>query len=214
MQNILVSLFILTLVLTMGVMGASKAAFAADIVLPAPERSGGPTVLEAISNRSSARQVAFIDKDIPQNDLATLLWAGTGLNRENGWTVPMAMGSAPYVDIYVLLKTGVYTYDWQTPHRLRQINSNNIISQATSQGFVATASCVLVFVTREGSVGTDSWADVGAGAIAQNIYLASEALGIKVRYAASMNRDALLNNFGPSDVPRRLIAIMSVGYQE
>lgn len=211
MQNMLVSLFILTLVLTIG---APIAAFADDIVLPAPDRSSGPSVLEAISNRASARQVAFMDREIPQNDLATLLWAGTGLNRENGWTVPMAMGSAPYVDVYVLLKTGVYTYDWQTPHRLRQINSNNIISQASSQGFVATASCILAFVTREGSVGTASWADVGAGAIAQNIYLASEALGIKVRYAASFNRDALLNNFGPAASSLRIIAIMSVGYQE
>lgn len=60
----------------------------------------------------------------------------------------------------------------------------------------------------------DSWVDVRDVAIAQNIYPTSKARGLRVRYVASTNSDAMLNNFGLSEVLLRIIAIMSVGYKE
>lgn len=192
--------------------GSLRAAFAADVILPSPEQSGGLSVLEAVANRASAKQIPFEKKEIPEKDLATLLWAGTGLNRERGWTVPMAMGSVPYVDIYVLLKTGVYSYDWEK-NRLLQINPKNLIPRTSSQEFVATAPCILVFVTKSGRARVESWADVATGAMTQNIYLACEALGLKGRYAATFNKETLLNNFELAGPLLRIIAIMPVGYQ-
>lgn len=200
----------LVFVLTLGIF---QAAFAADIVLPTPQYSGGPSLLEAIANRSSAAPKPFEQKEIPERDLSTLLWAATGLNRERGWTVPMAMGSAPYVDIYVLLKTGVYSYDWEK-NRLLQINPKNLLSRASGQDFVATAPCILVFATKGGRARVDSWADTAAGAMAQNVYLAGQALGLKARYAGSFNKETLLNNFELAGPLLRIIAIMPVGYQQ
>lgn len=186
--------------------------FAADMILPNPEKSGGPSVLEAMANRASAKQQAFENKSIPEKDLSTLLWAGTGLNRDKGWTVPMAMGAAPYVDIYVLLKSGVYSYDWEK-NRLLQLSAKNIIPRASGQEYVATAPCILVFVTKEGRARVASWADVAAGAMSQNIYLACEALGLKARYAATFNKETLLSNMEAAGLLLKIIAIMPVGYQ-
>lgn len=190
-----------------------QAAFAADVILSSPNKQGGITVLEAIANRASAKPVPFEKKEISEKDLSTLLWAGSGLNREKGWTVPMAMGAAPYVDIYVLLKSGVYTYDWEK-NRLLQMSPKNLIPRTSGQEYVGTAPCILVFVTKNGRVRVDSWADVATGAMSQNIYLACEALGLKARYAATFNKETLMNNFEQSDPPLRIIAIMPVGYQK
>lgn len=190
-----------------------QAAFAADVILPLPEEHGGIDVLKAIANRASAKPVPFERKEISEKDLATLLWAGSGLNREKGWTVPMAMGAAPYVDIYVLLNTGVYTYDWGK-NRLLQMSQKNLIPRVSGQEFVSTAPCVLVFVTKNGRVRVDSWVDVAVGAMSQNIYLACEALGLKARYAATFNKETLLNNFEQAGYLLRIIAIMPVGYQK
>lgn len=188
------------------------AAFAADTILPNPEKSGGLSVLEAMANRSSAKPEAFENKSIPEKDLSTLLWAGTGLNRDKGWTVPMANGVAPYVDIYVLLKSGVYSYDW-AKNMLLQLSAKNVIPRASGQEYVTTAPCILVFVTKEGRARVESWADVAAGAMSQNIYLACEALGLKARYAATFNKEALLSNMEAAGLLLKIIAIMPVGYQ-
>lgn len=192
--------------------GAAGGAFAADIVLPSPEKSGGMPLFGALDSRSSATQAGFEDRELSEKQISTLLWAGSGLNRERGWTVPMAMGSEPYVDIYVLLKSGVYRYDWGK-NMLSQINTKNLIPRASSQQYVSTAPCVFVFATKSGRARVDSWADTAAGAMAQNIYLACESMGLKARYAATFNRETLLNNFELAGPLLRIIAIMPAGYQ-
>lgn len=194
------------------ILTVAPAAFAVDVMLPNPQKNGGPAVLEAIATRSSAKQEAFENTSIPEQDLSTLLWAGTGLNRDKGWTVPMAMGAAPYVDIYVLLKSGVYSYDWKK-NRLLQLSTKNIIPRASGQDYVATAPCILIFATKGGRARVESWADVAAGSMSQNVYLACEALGLKARYAATFNKETLLNNMELAGVLLRIIAIMPVGYQ-
>ncbi len=75
-----------------------------------PGKRGRKSVLQAISGeRSSAAQTAFTDKEPSLKELSTLVWAATGKNRDGkGWTVPFAMGSDPYISLYVLLKSGAY----------------------------------------------------------------------------------------------------------
>lgn len=192
--------------------GAMQSALAADIIMVSPEKNGGMPVLEAIANRSSAKQAPFDNKELSEKDLSTLLWAATGLNRERGWTIPIAMGAEPYVDIYVLLKTGVYRFDWEK-NRLLQINTKNLISRASGQKYITTAPCVFVFTTKSGRARIESWADTATGAMTQNIYLACESLGLKARYAATFNNETLLNNFELAGPLLRIIAIMPVGYQ-
>lgn len=196
----------------MAIIGAAGGALAADIILPTPEKGGGIPLFDALAKRSSATHAGFDDKELSEKQLSTLLWAGTGLNRERGWTVPMAMGAEPYVDIYVLLKSGIYRYDWGK-NVLLQINTKNLIPRASSQQYVATAPCIFVFATKSGRARVDSWADTAAGAMAQNIYLACESMGLKARYAATFNRETLLNSFELAGPLLRIISIMPAGYQ-
>ena len=99
---------------------------AADITLPAPATQGGEGIFTVLNARHSAVPSDFPLKDITRQELANLLWAATGQNRNgNGWTVPFAMHRAPYNTLYVLMDTGVYRYDWQR-NSLEEISRHDI----------------------------------------------------------------------------------------
>lgn len=190
----------------------ASCASALPIVLEEPMKSGGPSVLEAIANRSSAEQKDFLNEPPTLKELATVLWAATGKNREpKGWTVPMAMGREPYVSVYVLMKSGGYLYNWEKNALIEVSVGKNLQRRAVTQDFAKTAPCVLVFVDR-GMINVDSYGEIATGAMSQNVYLAAEALGLKTRFIASFNRGAIEEalNLGPI---MRVIGVMVLGRQ-
>ena len=98
------------------------------ISLPAPEREGGKTVLEALQRRQTTREID--SKELPLQVLSNLLWAAFGVNREKGSfskpgrTAPSASNSQE-IDLYVALKDGLYLYE-AIPHRLTPISTVDI----------------------------------------------------------------------------------------
>jgi nitroreductase len=192
--------------------GFSAGRAPADVALPAPETDGGPGVLTAIRTRASATHAGFSDRTISDGDLSTLLWAATGRNRQgSGWTIPLAMGKPPYVDVYVLAKNGSFLYDWEK-NALKQTGTENVIGKAGRQSFVASASHVLVFVKNESEQFSRDFGDVAAGAMTQNVYLAATGLGIKGRYVVGMNVDVLRASLG-LEKHEKPVCIMPLGYQ-
>ncbi|MEG1602664.1 MAG: nitroreductase family protein [Cloacibacillus sp.] len=205
MKNILMitALFILTF---------STAACAANIILPEPDKTGGPSVLEAIANRASAAQEPFAKQELSMKELSTVLWAATGKNREpKGWTVPMAMGREPYVTVYVILKNGGYIYNWEKNALIEVIAEKRLISRAVTQDFAKTAPCLLVLVNR-GTMNVEQYSDIAAGAMAQNVYLAAEALNLKTRFLASFNKVSLESSLMLGPI-MKIAGVMVVGRQ-
>ena len=170
------------------VIAAAASASAANIILPEPDKTGGPAVLSAIAGRASAAQKPFLKDELTPKELSTILWAATGKNREpKGWTIPLAMGREPYVTIYVLLKNGGYIYSWEKNALIEASAEKRLISRAANQDFAKTAPCLLVFVNR-GTMNVDQYNYIAVGAMSQNVYLAAEALGLKTRFMASFNK--------------------------
>ena len=63
-----------------------------QISLPQPSKSLETTVIEALQNRRSER--VFAEKQMSDQDLASLLWAANGINREDGRrTAPSAINA-------------------------------------------------------------------------------------------------------------------------
>lgn len=95
-------------------MSNQKALELGVIVLPPPLKKGGLPLLEALQIRRTERNIS--SKEIPTSILSNLLWAALGVNREKasfkkvGRTAPSASNSQE-IDLYVLLKEGVYLYD-------------------------------------------------------------------------------------------------------
>jgi hypothetical protein len=188
---------------------------AEDVKLPEPQTTGGAGMFDMLKNRASALSGSFPAGAVSMEELSTLLWAASGLNRpEKGWTVPMAMGREPYCKVYAAGEQGVFLYDWKD-NVLREITKGDVRGELGSQGFIANVPYILIFVTDGealesfGARGA-GWGYVAVGAMTQNVYLAAEALSIGVRYMASMNPDAVRGHLklADSDTP---VCIMPVG---
>jgi nitroreductase len=193
------------------------ASLSADVELPAPRTEGGTALFETLKKRSSAAGGDFSPAEVSLEELSTLLWAATGLNRgESGWTVPMAEGLEPYVDVYVIGNEGVFRYDWKA-NKLLEISGENIKGQVGHQAFVRRAAWILAFASnpeglaklRNAEAGAE-FAQVLTGAMTQNVYLAAVALNLGTRYIHSFYPDELKNGLKlpEGSVP---IALMLVG---
>ena len=104
--------------------GTSLSPALEPITLVKPETDGGKSVLAALKERRTNRNVSA-EKLQPQM-LSNLLWAAFGVNREgealrgrSGRTAASASNSQE-IDLYVALSEGVYLYE-AVPHRLSPV---------------------------------------------------------------------------------------------
>jgi hypothetical protein len=191
-------------------------ASAENVQLPDPQVTGGAGIFDVLKHRASASSGSFPTGAVSMEELSTILWAASGLNRPGkGWTVPMAMGREPYCKVYAAGENGAFLYDWKN-NVLKEISKSDVRSALGSQGFIAKAPYILVFVIDgeaagkfDGTRGAD-WGRVAVGAMTQNVYLAAEALNIGVRYIAFLKADAVRNHLKLTDADTP-ICIMPLG---
>ncbi|MCL2413141.1 MAG: nitroreductase family protein [Bacteroidales bacterium] len=165
---------------------AVMAIHAQNIQLPAPQRTGGMSLMEALDNRMTHRN--FSDRALSHQQLSNLLWAASGVNRDDGshrMTAPTA-GNSQQMVIFVALPNAVYRYLPQT-HELQLHVEGDHRAAFGRQAFVATAPVVIGIVAdwnrmeRWGSNKAEKmrYSHTDAGYVSQNIYLwtASERMG-------------------------------------
>lgn len=186
-----------------------------DILLPTPAGSLDTELVRTLKSRHSTRD--FQDREVSLKDLSTVLWAGDGVNRENGKrTAPTPFGKY-VIDIYVTMKEGVFLYQ-PNENKLRLIADDPINNKAGMQGDTKKASHLLIligkpnefpfFVKKEGRI---SMINAAAGCIAQNIYLAANAMGLGTRLVEGINAKAIQSGLRlkKDEVP---LYIMPLGY--
>jgi nitroreductase len=167
---------------------------AEDIKLPAPQKSGGMPLLDALAKRSTTR--AFDSKDLSLQQLSTLLWASFGINRPDGKRTAPSANNKQATDIYVLMKQGAFVYD-AGPNQLTQVLSEDIRPLGAAQAFATNAPVILVFVADLSKMGNASdeakknTANVNVGYISQNTYLFCASEGLVTGARGSVNRKAL-----------------------
>jgi nitroreductase len=156
------------------------------IKLPPPQTDGGKPLMQVLKARHSTRE--FDTARLPMQVLSNLLWAGFGVNRDDGRrTAPSAMNWQE-MDVYVFLQEGTYIYQARE-NALKPVAAGDLRGATGSQPFAATAPLNLVYIadmaktSRAQPEQRDSWSAAHAGFIAQNVYLfcASEGLNVVVR---------------------------------
>ena len=169
------------------------------IALPAPDKSGGMPLMDAIAARRSARE--FSPKELPLQTLSNMLWAADGINRaDGGRTAPSAI-NAQEIDVYVALPSGAYLYD-AAANALRLVAGSDLRRVTGYQDFVDDAALDLVYVADHSrmklvpAASRESYASVAAGAITQNIYLFAAGNGLSTVIRAWIDRDAIANALG------------------
>ena len=198
------------------------------ITLPEPEKSGGKSVLAALQERRTNRNIS--SKKLPLQILSNLLWAAFGVNRESaafnkpGRTAPSASNSQE-IDLYVAMSEGVYLYE-AIPHRLIPVIAGDFRSRS-GKGSAATAPVNIFYVvdlTRyelgpgqpDRSIGDPeiqkSYYYTDTGFIAQNIYLFAASQGLAAWFH-NCNKEDTVKEFKLQPQQRVLFA-QSVGYPE
>lgn len=181
---------------------------AQDIQLPAPNKTGGKPLMQALSERRSTREFNP-DKDLPLTTLSNLLWAANGFNRPDKRTAPTA-NNRQELELYISVKEGLYYYDAQN-HKLKLVRKGDYRKNTGMQDYVGDASLNVIFVSDLSKASSRNYAYTDCGFVSQNIYLfcASEGLNTVVR--GSFNKDELgkLLNLPPN---QEVLLTQSVGY--
>ena len=196
------------------VLALSVPAFAEDEVinLPAPVKTGGLPLMDTINLRQSLSN--FQDTELPDKDLATLLWAAGGVNREDGKLVyPSAMNTRDLI-IFAFTKSGVYRYNPES-HTLTVIEKGDYRNYAAIQPFGAKAAVNLVYVQE-----LSLWPDIPAtleqkkqagfshaGFSMQNVYLYAASQVWGAHCVQSMNYEKLPEVLGLTETQSLILAI-------
>ncbi len=193
---------------------SAASVLAADISLPAPQKTGGMPLMEALAKRATSR--AFDARELSPQQLSSLLWASFGINRSDGKRTAPSANNKQATDMYVLLRSGAYVYDAKA-NKLARVLGEDIRKLGGTQDFVTNAPVTLVFVADFAKMGDASvdakrnTANVNVGYISENTYLFCASEGLATGARGSVDRAALGAKLGlRSD--QAIILAQSVGY--
>lgn len=149
------------------------------ITLPAPDKTGGKPLMQALAERQSNR--SFSDTALDDQTLGNLLWATWGINRADGKRTAPTARNTQDITVYVSRADGVWIYQ-PKEHALEQV-----LSAPLGKPF-ADAPLVLLFAVPA----ADPAAGMHAGSLYQNagLYCASAGLANVVKTSSVSNPDA------------------------
>jgi len=163
---------------------------AQNIQLPAPQKTGGMPLMEALNARQTQR--TFSPKPLSEQQLANLLWAAFGISRGNGKRTAPSARNMQEISIYVALPSGLYLYQAQS-NTLERVLDQDIRAQTGQQPFVKIAPVCLIFVSDYDRMKNQSefYSAVDTGYISQNVYLFCASAGLHTVVLGSVDKAAL-----------------------
>ncbi|MDR1010862.1 MAG: SagB/ThcOx family dehydrogenase [Opitutaceae bacterium] len=188
---------------------------AQDIALPAPQKTGGIPVMDALAKRATGRSFDPARELTPQQ-LSNLLWSAWGINRADGRRTAPSANNKQETDLYVLLKTGAYRYDAKAG-ALVLVAAGDKRESGGVQPFVKDAPVTLVIVADLSKLSQKTEAEkrevaaVNAGYISQNIYLHCASEGLATGARMMLDRAKLATALSLKPTQWAVIA-NSVGY--
>jgi hypothetical protein len=196
-----VSRRIIGLALGLAVGLAASEARAGEVVeLPEPAVDEGMPLMEALSKRQSQR--SFDEKDIADDMLASLLWAGFGINRpEAGERTAPSWRGGKETDIYLARPDGVWIYDAENNRLVRHLE-DDLREMTGRQPFAAEAPLVLIYVADRARMPEASeeqlylYAHVDAAFVSQSVYLYAASEGLATVVLGNVDKEALAEVLG------------------
>ena len=139
-----------------------------EITLPAPQKSGGMPLAEALNSRRSIRK--FSADAVPFQALANVLWSANGVTRPDGRrTAPSAMNRQEIM-IFVTSAQGSFFYD-AAAHKLVKVSDQDLRKYSGKY----QAPLYLLLAADMQKQRSSAFAAVDAGYVSQNIYLGATA---------------------------------------
>ncbi len=189
---------------------------ARDIPLPTARKTGGMPLMEALAKRATQRE--FDTRELPPEQLSSLLWACFGINRPDGKRTAPSAHNQQASEIFVLLKSGAYLYD-AAAEKLQLKAAEDIRHLASTQDYTSNAPVTLVFAADLSKMGRETgaarlaMASLNTGYISQNVYLYCASAGLATGARASFDRPALMAKLGLGS-NHEIILAHSVGWPQ
>jgi SagB-type dehydrogenase family enzyme len=203
-----------------------RAAGLGEISLPEPETSGPLSVEEAIARRRSVRE--YGERQVLLSEVSQLLWAAQGITGDGGLKRAAPSAGAKYpIEIFVVvgnvetLLPGIYRYRAEG-HTLSPVAKGDmrerLCAEALSQECIQAAPLVIVLtgvyertMEKYGDRGIQ-YVHIEVGAVAENIYLQAEALGLGTVLMGAFSDGGVKELLGADDVAP--LGIMPVGVKQ
>lgn len=183
------------IIITLSILFVNQLSAQELIKLPAPIKTGGKPLMEALNERSSSRD--FIDKDITDQQLSNLLWAAYGINRpELGKHTAPTSRNKQDIEIYITTKNGLFLFIPES-HELKKLSDKDLRKVAGKQAFVKDAAVNLIYVSDFDKLGKADdnvktmTAATHCGFIGQNVYLYCASEGLISVFRAWINKDEI-----------------------
>lgn len=164
--------------------------FAGDIMLPAPHKTGGMPLMEALNARQTQR--SFSSEPLSEQQLSDLLWAAFGVNRDNGKRTAPSARNMQEIEVYVAMQSGLYLYNAQQ-NVLTQVSREDLRGKTGKQAFVNIAPVCLIYVSDYDRMKNESefYSAVDTGYISQNVYLFCASEGMHTVVLGSVDKETL-----------------------
>jgi SagB-type dehydrogenase family enzyme len=155
------------------------------INLPSPGQKGRMSLEETLKNRESIRD--FSSKPLTKEELSQLLWAVQGTTRDWGARTTPSAGALFPLEVYVVLKEGVFHYspkDHSLSRNLEQDVRNQLAKTALGQDSVQKAPAVFVIAavyertSKKYGNRAERYVKMEAGHAGQNLLLQAVSLGL------------------------------------
>ena len=151
---------------------------AETVALPAPARTGGMPLMQALAERKTVRE--YKTGELDAATLSEILYAANGVNRPDGKrTIPTAMNKQD-LEVYVALPGAVYHYDAKE-NKLVRIDAGDFRPELImNKNMAQNAACILVYASDSTKFPNDiKYPAIHVGEASQDVYLyaASKGLG-------------------------------------
>ena len=160
-------------------------AFAQDIQLPEPQKTGGKPVFQALSERQSIRNVATDDLDL--QTISDVLWAAYGFNREDKRVIATTNNRQELM-VFAVLKDATYFYDAKDNKLVLKAKGDHRVASA-GQEYANIAPLNIVYVADYAKGSDPVSAGIACGAAVQGVYLvcASKEMASVIRTTIDKN---------------------------
>jgi len=153
---------------------------AQTIALPAPTRTGGMSLTEALATRRSIR--SYTATPITLAEISQLLWSAQGVTNDKGGRTAPSAHAQYFLHLYVARPEGFFEYI-PASHSLQQLSAKDIRAALSTQDVVKNAPIVLLIAGEYDRAAKLTQAEVAhrlvnleAGHAAQNMLLQATAL--------------------------------------
>jgi SagB-type dehydrogenase family enzyme len=152
------------------------------VELPAPVRTGGMSLNDALANRRSIR--GFQRVKLTMQEVSQLLWAAQGITDDKGRRTAPSAHAQYFLHLYIALPDGFFEYI-PAGHALQKLSGNDLRATLSAQESVKTAPAVFLVAgeyERAGKLADRETAlrlvNLEAGHATQNLLLEATALNL------------------------------------